>query len=357
MNYLNNLKQEGKNDLYDYTKLLFGDEVPSFIEKYLSLPMFQTLKGKGQFCGVDNTLLYSPRCQYNRLDHSINCAGIIWRLTKNKKRTIIALCHDLSTVSFAHTIDFLLKDSLTQSSSEKIVNIKDLLKKSQEFKNYLKEDGLSIEDIIDPSLDSLVDNNRPKLCVDRLEGIIHTNFIWLNVCDINMVKQIIDDLNICINEYGEEEIGFNNIEVAKSFFEMMLTYAYVLQSKEDKYSMQFIADLLNIALKDKIISLESLYTIDENQIVELLKDKYPIWKIFTSINMVEGSNIKPQGYYVKVEAKKRYAIPLVQFANRSIRITDIDSKCNDKLQEFLRFKEEKYLFNDKIKVLVREDLC
>ena len=357
MNYLDSLIQNKNFDLYNYTKVLFGGEIPSFIEKYLSLPMFQTLKGKGQFCGVDNTKIFNPRCKYNRLDHSINCAGIIWRLTKNKKKTIIALCHDLSTVSFAHTIDFLLNDSLTQKSSEKIIDIKFLLNSSKEFKEYLKADGVSLEDIINPSLDSLVDNKRPKLCVDRLEGIIHTNFIWLNTCDVKIVTEIINDLTICLNEYGEEEIGFKSIEKAKMFFEMMLIYAYALQCKEDKYSMQFIADLLKIAIEDKIIDLQSLYEINEDKIVELLSFNYPIWKSFTNLTEIEGSEVKPNGYHVVVEAKKRYAIPLVSFLNGSLRITDIDSKCNDKLQEFLKFKEQKYLYSDKIKMLVREELC
>lgn len=40
-----------------------------------------------------------------------------------------------------------------------------------------------------------------------------------------------------------------------------------------------------------------------------------------------------------------------------MRITDFDVICNDKLQQFWKFKEQKYLFHDKINMLVREDLC
>lgn len=40
-----------------------------------------------------------------------------------------------------------------------------------------------------------------------------------------------------------------------------------------------------------------------------------------------------------------------------MRITDFDVLCNDKLQQFWKFKEQKYLFHDKINMLVREDIC
>ncbi len=360
MKYLEKLKRVGKFDLYAYTKVCFNGEIPEFLEKYLTLPMFQTLEGKGQFCGVENTKLFHPRCKYNRLDHSMNCAGIIWSLTQDKKRTIRALCHDLRTVSFAHTIDFLLKDTMNQNSAENLIDMKKILQESKKFREYLEEDGITqeeLEDIIAPERDSLVDIERPGLCVDRLEGILSTNYIWLNICSIEDVKKVVNNLTICENSQGKEEISFKNLEQGKLFFKMMLSYAYALQSKEDKYSMQFIANLLDIAIQDGLLKIEDLYTLEEEQVVLLLKKNYEIWREFAALDKVEASNLCPKGYYVKTEVKKRYAIPLVKIAGKNIRITEIDSECNDKLQEFFKFKEKKYLFHDKIKVLVRNDVC
>ena len=250
MKYLDKLQKEDKQILYEYTKACFNGNIPDFLEKYLTLPMFQTLKGKGQFCGVENTNLFHPKSKYNRLDHSVNCAGIIWHLTKDKKRTIKALCHDLSTVSFAHTIDFLLRDSINQNAAESLIDRRKILNSSKEFLSYLKEDGLTLEDIYFLEQDSLIDISRPGLCVDRFEGIIHINYIWLNTSSLEDIKTILNDLWVLINEQGQEEIGFKTLEVGQLFFELMLNYAYCMQSKEDKYSMQFIADLLSIAIKD-----------------------------------------------------------------------------------------------------------
>lgn len=164
-------------------------------------------------------------------------------------------------------------------------------------------------------------------------------------------------MRVLTNEQGKEEIGFKTPAVGQLFFELMLNYAYCMQSKEDKYPMQFIADLLSIAIKDGLLTLRDLYTLKEEKIVSLLKENYEIWQIFEKIDYVKSSNICPSGYYVAVDAKKRYAIPLVQIGPKTMRITDFDVLCNDKLQQFWKFKEQKYLFHDKINMLVREDLC
>ena len=355
MKYLDKLADN--QVLYEYTKAFFDGDIPDFLEKYLTLPMFQTLEGKGQFCGVENANLFHPKSKYNRLDHSMNCAGIIWHLTKDKKRAIKALCHDLSTVSFAHTIDFLLKDTINQNAAETLIDRKRMLSSSKKFLNYLKEDGLTLEDIYFLEQDSLIDLPRPGLCVDRLEGIMHINYIWLNTCSLEDIKTILNDLRVLTNEQGKEEIGFKTPAVGQLFFELMLNYAYCMQSKEDKYPMQFIADLLSIAIKDGLLTLRDLYTLKEEKIVSLLKENYEIWQTFEKIDYVKSSNICPSGYYVAVDAKKRYAIPLVQKGPKTMRITDFDVLCNDKLQQFWKFKEQKYLFHDKINMLVREDLC
>ena len=357
MKYLDKLQKEDKQILYEYTKACFNGDIPDFLEKYLTLPMFQTLKGKGQFCGVENTNLFHPKSKYNRLDHSVNCAGIIWHLTKDKKRTIKALCHDLSTVSFAHTIDFLLRDSINQNAAESLIDRRKILNSSKEFLSYLKEDGLTLEDIYFLEQDSLIDISRPGLCVDRFEGIIHINYIWLNTCSLEDIKTILNDLWVLINEQGQEEIGFKTLEVGQLFFELMLNYAYCMQSKEDKYSMQFIADLLSIAIKDGLLTLSDLYTLKEDKIVSILQNNYEVWQTFEKIDYVKSSNICPSGYYVVVDAKKRYAIPLVQIGTKTRRITDVAVLCSDKLEQFWKFKEQKYLFHDKIRMLVREDLC
>lgn len=45
-----------------------------------------------------------------------------WHFTHDKKETLAALLHDIGTPCFAHTIDFLLGDSINQESSEETLS-------------------------------------------------------------------------------------------------------------------------------------------------------------------------------------------------------------------------------------------
>ncbi|MBP5250882.1 MAG: hypothetical protein J6Z17_00540, partial [Treponema sp.] len=88
-----------------YYKILCG-EFPSFLNEYISIPLLQRLSGVSLLCGTDWTKLFKNRFKYSRLDHSIGCALIVWNFTHDKKQTIAALLHDVSTPAFSHVVDF-----------------------------------------------------------------------------------------------------------------------------------------------------------------------------------------------------------------------------------------------------------
>ena len=54
----------------------------------------------------------------------------------------------------------------------------------------LKEDGISISDIVPLTQYSVVDIERPGICVDRLDGVLHTNLIWLQTWEIEDVRRV-----------------------------------------------------------------------------------------------------------------------------------------------------------------------
>ena len=119
--------------------------------------------------------IYDFTFYVSRYDHSLSTALITWKHTKNKKATLAALFHDVTTPCFSHVIDYMNKDYENQESTEivmpSIVN-DELLNK------YLKEDNLNIEDIINFKKYSIVDIDRPKLCSDRIDGILLTSLVW-----------------------------------------------------------------------------------------------------------------------------------------------------------------------------------
>ena len=162
-----------------YLKELGIDTKPGFLEKYLKAPSLIRLKKVGYFCGMD----YASKDIYNfseyisRYDHSLSVALLTYKLTKDKKATIAALFHDVGTPCFSHVIDYMNGDYEKQESTEMFTE--EIIKKDAYLQRCLKQDGIDIKDIINFKQYTVVDNDRPKLCADRLDGIILNGIGWI----------------------------------------------------------------------------------------------------------------------------------------------------------------------------------
>lgn len=164
------------------------------------------LKYVTQFCGCEYTKLYNPLFLFTRYDHSLVVAHMTWLFTHNKKETIVALLHDIGTSCFAHCIDYVFGDYIKQESSEK--KLTDMIKKDNELLSYLEEDHITLSDLESFSNYPILENQSPKLCTDRLDGVLHTCYIWLHTHSLSQIKEVFDDMIILTNEDGCKEIGF-----------------------------------------------------------------------------------------------------------------------------------------------------
>ena len=123
--------------------------IPKFLEKYLSLRILTRLKKVGYFCGMDYAShhVYLFEYKISRYEHSLTTALLTWKHTKSKKQTLAALFHDVSTPCFSHVIDYMNKDYENQESTEE--KTESILRNSKKLKELLKEDKLTIDDILD----------------------------------------------------------------------------------------------------------------------------------------------------------------------------------------------------------------
>jgi hypothetical protein len=83
--------------------------------------------------------IYNFKEKITRFDHSVTTSMIVYNLTYNKKMTLSALFHDVSTPCFSHVIDYMNGDYETQESTEKFT--REIVLKDKKFLSYLKEDG------------------------------------------------------------------------------------------------------------------------------------------------------------------------------------------------------------------------
>lgn len=332
----------------EYINIFIDQEFPEFINKYLKTKTLNRLKYITQFCGCDYTKLYSPRFLYTRLDHSLVVAHMTWHFTHSKKKTIIALLHDIGTPCFAHTIDYVFDDYLKQESSER--KIIDIVKKDKELLNYLEEDKILLDDLKDFSNYPILENNSPKLCTDRLDGVLHTCYVWLNTHTLEEIKEVYDDLVVLKNEDNKNEIGFKTLEIAEQFSTIVFKYAIELQDNKDKFVMKYISEIVKLAVSKNLITLDDLYNIKESEICNIFANNFASWKSFNEASNLIKTDDKPKNsFYISVDTKKRNVIPLVKTNCGIKRITEVSKKAKDSYEYVKNFKDTKYAYVDSIK--------
>ena len=146
-----------------------GCEVPDFLTRAAETALMQRLGHIGMNCGCEYTSFprFAGGKQYSRLLHSLGVGMIVWKHTGDPAQAMAGLLHDVATPVFAHVIDFMKGDYLTQEATED--GTLEMIAQSPEMQNVLHEFGLKTEQVSDYHLYPVADNDSPRLCADRLE--------------------------------------------------------------------------------------------------------------------------------------------------------------------------------------------
>lgn len=288
--------------LQHYLKELGYLALPDFLIKYLKTPSLLRLKKVGYFCGMDYASkdIYNFREYISRYDHSITVSLIVYKLTRNKIAALAGLFHDIATPCFSHVIDYMNEDYEKQESTEEYTEY--ILRKDRYLLKCLKEDNININDIIDFKRYPIVDNDRPKVCADRIDGVILTGIGWTKNISKEDITRIVQDMRVYVNESNEEEIGFRSLSVAKKVLEVSKTIDVYCHSREDNYMMQLLAQITKLAINRKYILYDELYLYTEEELFSLLK----------GINDEELSSLILKFESVKVEEILDLELPKVK---------------------------------------------
>ena len=346
--YLANINPQMKR----YFEIL-SSEFPIWLLDYINTPEMLRLKDISQACGTDYVKLYNHFGFYDVLEHSIGCSLIVWNFTKNKKQTLSALFHDISTPVFKHCIDFLDGDYERQESTEDLTA--SMIKNSNEIMQLLKRDGIKLEEVCDYHIYPIADNNSPKLSSDRLEYTFMNGYkmnygIYFTLVDI---KKVYDDLEVQVNEDGIDELGFKTLEIAEKF----VYDASVLWPNwcDNRYKIiaQFYADTVKRLGEIGELTREDLYRYSEKHVIWLMnnssdKDLSNTFKMFQECIEFHESDVKPSDdkYWISFNCKKRFLNPLVNINGEYKRIYDVSESIKERIDEFLDFETPKYAYFD-----------
>lgn len=284
--------------MYNYYITLLGyPNIPEFLNKYLTLPSLNRLKEVGYFCGMDYAS--SNICNFkeyiSRYMHSLSTSLLVYYLTKDKRYTLQALFHDISTPVFSHVIDYMNKDYIYQETTEEFTEL--ILKSDKKLLEYLELDKIPLDNLVNFKFSTIVDSPRPKMCADRLDGIILNGSYWTKTLNEKDIFNIIKSTELYINEESIPEIGFNNITAYNKVVETNDLTNIEMHSNYDNYMMELLANITRHLINKEYIKYEDLYFLTENKIFEL-------------INNIEDKEIKE--YIFLFKNIKKEEIPLVK---------------------------------------------
>jgi len=333
----------------EYFEVL-SDEFPDFLYDYINTPEMQRIGRIGCGCGTDYTKIFNNKFFYSNLDHSIGVALIVWNFTKDKKQTLAGLFHDIATPVFKHCIDFMNGDHETQESTEELTT--SIIKNSKEIMELLERDNIKVEEVDDYHIYPIADNDTPKLSADRLEYTLANGLYFKEVWDVQKIKKIYSNIEIQTNEENIKELGFKSKEIAEDFICGASQLWPLWVSNKDKLTMQFIADTVKKMSEKNLITVNDLYTLTEDQVIEKIEncEDETISKCFklfrNSTDIGESDDPVLDKYCISINAKKRYIIPLVETNNSFERINNVSNFAKEQIDNYLQSKTKKYAYLD-----------
>ncbi len=323
---------------------IYHKEIPSFLLPFLKSPEMERIDHIGMHCGMEYTSFpfYRDFTKYSRYEHSLGVALIVYHFTNSMKMSLSGLFHDIATPSFAHVIDFLNGDHEKQESTEE--KTLSILSNSNVILSALQKQNIPLKEVYDYHIYPIADNDSPKLSSDRLEYTLH-NFYNYNLATLDEIKEMYDDLCISHNEEGEDEISFQKEELARKFSFLTIRNGQIYVTKEDRFAMEYLAQLIKRAIQRHILKEDDLYTTEENVIRLLSQDKTSRqdFLAFRNLSKVRLEDKPSNEHSYQIYAKKRYIDPLVKDKGR---ISHLDDEVKREMQAFLSEDFSSYITID-----------
>ena len=307
MNYVENVDKKTK----DYFNII-EPKFPEWLNEHINTDILLKQQYISVTCGTIYTDLFKNKYFFSSLDHSIAVALICWHFTHDKKITLSGLFHDVATPVFKHSIDFLNGDYMTQESTETLTT--EIIANSKEVMALLERDNIKLSEIDNYHIYPIADNDTPQLSSDRLEYSLSNALLINNLLTIEEIKEIYNDIEIQINENKIQELGFKTKLIARKFVKVTSQLSIIYRNDRTRYSMQFLADIIQKLNEEKIITKVDLYNLKEAEIIKIIESSNyaNVYSIWAKAKKIKTSKEKPKDvYYVHHGAKIRYIDPLV----------------------------------------------
>lgn len=282
--------------IHDFVYGEFEIKDPLIIALINSKPV-QRLKGIAQY-GIPKEYYFFPG--FSRFDHSIGVMLLLKKIGASREEQIAGLLHDISHTAFSHMIDWVVGTADRESFQDE--NYKDILLKS-EIPRILRDFGFFAEKIIDIKKYTLLEQEIPDLCADRLDYGLREFKYWTSKeasseCFNSLIK--FEDKIVFTSKSAARLFGINFLECQNKHWgnaETVLRY-------------HFFSEILKIALSEGTIEISDFYSDDNHVLNKLKKTKSTtarhLLRIMTKRLRFEVNNRNPK---LKLKKKFRYVDP------------------------------------------------
>lgn len=322
------------NTYTEHHAISYHSDAPAWLDEFCAVPEMQRLRGVGMNCGCEYTSFPRFRSlpRYSRFRHSVGVCLITWHFTGSIEQALAALFLDISTPSFAHTVDFLHGDYLRQEYTEGRTAA--MITQSAEITALLGKYGVAPNAVTDYHLYPIADNDSPRLSADRLEYTIG-NLAGYSLCSPAALQEYYDALYVAAAPDGVPELAFQSADIAAAFARDALKMSRIYVSDEDRCAMQRLAELLRHAVEKSVIKLDDLYGTEDEVIARITADDglHAEWAAYRALHrMLRPDEAVPDAAWRVIPAKKRCIDPLVAGKGR---LSEIDADFAAALSSFI----------------------
>lgn len=172
----------------------------------IQTPAVQRLKGVD--VSLPNRFMEVPWGTYTRFDHCLGVMCLIGRLGGSLEEQIAGLLHDISHTAFAHAMDYVFdRERHGDFHEDHIARIVFASNLGEILHKY----SLNIDKIVDPKNFSILEQDLPALCADRIDYALRA-FHKRKLLSLKTIHSILAALQV-----GAGKIVFADSENAQKF--------------------------------------------------------------------------------------------------------------------------------------------
>lgn len=198
-----------------------------------------------------------------RYEHSIGVLQLLRLFDASLEEQVAGLIHDIAHTAFSHISTYVLRNEFEGEEFHEVV--KDEFIQKTEIPKIITKHNMNLEYVIEPTNFSMLENNLPNICADRLDYALRDGLIWQYLSKDD-VTNILKSLTI-----HKGSFVFNNKKDALTFSECFYNLNQALYgSAYSGYFNHKFGALVKYAMEIGILTKDEWFSDDYN-ILEKLK--------------------------------------------------------------------------------------